>query len=403
MHDEASSHRQSAQHNNRRPIRPQPRGHEVVVKLVPSTRRKAAALICALAAATGLARLLWAPSPKVIVKQRPRAPLAAIHVVYTYDAACDDDSRGACPANIEALLDHELPGVARRSFASLAAGVAYRAALEAIASSQDEGYVLVLVPDEHDDDVLAEVYPLIHHAAFGERLRGSDQVSAGCLPYNCGPRTLAVPPPLARSWPAAPAEELCFEIYGPSPRWPLVAYADLPTGLFTRDGAQRYLDSFRPGDFVLQTAPARCVACSLHEDEWMCQLRENAAASERQLRRLRFPPVPRVTLYQVFRRPVPADIVAQNLANIPIPVRYSFIYDGEDLRRYFVEHSDPRLLPLFDSLKFVAWKVDLWRYCRLYESGGMYLDADALLLRPLLTEAFEHDCIFVYDPVGRNV
>ena len=111
-----------------------------------------------------------------------------------------------------------------------------------------------------------------------------------------------------------------------------------------------------------------------------------------------------MTLYQVFRRPVPADIVAQNLANIPIPVRYSFIYDGEDLRRYFVEHSDPRLLPLFDSLKFVAWKVDLWRYCRLYEEGGLYLDADALLLvgpyrrRPRGTTAS-----FVYDPVGNVV
>ena len=148
---------------------------------------------------------------------------------------------------------------------------------------------------------------------------------------------------MARSWPAAPAEELCFEIYGPSPRGPLVAYADLPTGLFTREGAQRHLDSFRPGDFVLQNAPARCVACSLQEDEWTCQLRENAVASERQLWRLRFPAVPRVTLYQVFRRPVPADIVAQNLANIPIPVRYSFIYDGEDLRAYFVRHADALL------------------------------------------------------------
>ena len=111
----------------------------------------------------------------------------------------------------------------------------------------------------------------------------------------------------------------------------------------------------------------------------MCQLRKDnaVAASERQLRRLRFPPVPRVTLYQVFRRPIPADLVAQNLANIPIPVRYSFSYDGDDLRDYFVRHADPRLLPLFDSLKFVAWKVDLWRYCRLYEEGGLYLDARA--------------------------
>ena len=377
LHDKASSHRQSAQHNGLRPPAAwQPRGHEVAVKLV-GTRRTRAALLCVLATTAGLAWLLWAPSPKVIIKQRPRAlPLAAVHVVYTYDADRADDSRGACQANIEALLDHELPGVPRRSFASLAAGVAYRAALEAI---PDEGYVLVLVPDEHDDDVLAEVYPLLHG------LRGFDQVSAGCLPQNCGPRTLAMPPPLARSWPAPPAEELCFEVYGSSPRGPLVAYADLPTGLFTREGARRYLDASRPGDFVLQNAPARCVTCSLFEDEWMCKLRENAVASERQLRRLRFPPVPRVTLYQVFRRPVPADIVAQNLANIPIPVRYSFIYDGVELRDYFVRHSDPRLLPLFDSLKFVAWKVDLWRYCRLYEEGGLYLDADALLLRPLST------------------
>ena len=152
-----------------------------------------------------------------------------------------------------------------------------------------------------------------------------------------------MPPLLARSWPAAPAEELCFEVYGSSPRGPLVAYADMSTGLFTREGAQRYLDAFRPGVYVLQNAPARCVSCSLNEDEWTCQLRENAVASERQLRRLRFPAVPRVTLYQVFRRPVPADIVAQNLANIPIPVRYSFIYDGEDLRSYFVRHADALL------------------------------------------------------------
>ena len=175
-----------------------------------------------------------------------------------------------------------------------ATDVAYHAALEAIASRPDEGYVLVLVPDEHDDDVLAEVYPLLH-AAVGEHLRGFDQVSAGCLPQNCGPRPLAVPPPLARSWPAAPAEEWCFELYYDQPRGPLVVYADLPTGLFTREGAQRYLDAFRPGDFVLQNAPARCVACSLFEDEWTCHLRENAMASERQLRRLRFPPVPPVT------------------------------------------------------------------------------------------------------------
>ena len=123
-----------------------------VTQHVTRPRRTLAALLGALAAAAGLARLLWAPSPQVVLKQRPRAPLAAVHIVYTYVAGCGDDMRGACQTSIEALLDQELPGVPRRSFAYLAAGVAYRAALEAIASGRDEGYVLVLVPDEDEDD-----------------------------------------------------------------------------------------------------------------------------------------------------------------------------------------------------------------------------------------------------------
>ena len=135
-----------------RPWQPQGLLEVAVIRRVPSTRRKFVALLGALAAAAGLARLYWAPSPQVVLKQRPRAPLAAVHIVYTYDADCDDDMRGACQTSIEALLDQELPGVPRRSFAYLAAGVAYRAALEAIASGRDEGYVLVLVPDEDEDD-----------------------------------------------------------------------------------------------------------------------------------------------------------------------------------------------------------------------------------------------------------
>ena len=164
MFDETASHRHSAQQNNRSPIgRWQPRRLDLA-KPGTRSRRTLAALLCALAVAVGLARLLWTPSPRVVIQQRPRVPLAAVraralplaavHIVYTYRADCDDDMRGACRTSIEAHLDHELPGVPRRSFASLpgAAGVAYHAALEAIASSPDEGYVLVLVPDEHDDD-----------------------------------------------------------------------------------------------------------------------------------------------------------------------------------------------------------------------------------------------------------
>ena len=68
-----------------------------VAKDVTRPRRKVAALLGALAGSIVLARLLWAPSPLVVLKQRPRAlPLAAVHTVYTYVAGCGDDTRGAC-------------------------------------------------------------------------------------------------------------------------------------------------------------------------------------------------------------------------------------------------------------------------------------------------------------------
>ena len=121
LHDEAASHRQSARHLNQQPqLRPIELLEVAVIRRVPSLRRKVAAAICALATLTGLTRLLWAPSPQVVLKQRPRVlPLAAVYTVYTYDADCGDDSRGACQANIENHLNNELPGVPRRSFASL--------------------------------------------------------------------------------------------------------------------------------------------------------------------------------------------------------------------------------------------------------------------------------------------
>ena len=288
--------------------------------------------------------------------------------------------RGACQTSIEALLDQELPGVPRRSFASLpGAGVAYRAALEAIASGRDEGYVLVLVPDEDEDDGAARRPSLTmaymrtrFSAQPGPYCRCSTPRSASACTASTTYRRAAFPRtavhvhsrcrrrwrgagPRRRPRSGASRSTTARPRAGPSSPTrtcpPGFSRGRGPSATSTRSGRATLSCRTRPS----RASPARSTkrsGCKLRAPE----REDDVLASERQLRRLRFPPVPRVTLYQVFRRPVPADIVAQNLANIPIPVRYSFIYDGEDLRRYFVEHSDPRLLPLFDSLKFVAWK-----------------------------------------------
>ena len=43
----------------------------------------------------------------------------------------------------------------------------------------------------------------------------------------------------------------------------------------------------------------------------------------------------------------------------------------------------------------IAHKVDLWRYCILYDTGGIYLDADCLLLNNIENIVTKYNMLFV--------
>ena len=58
---------------------------------------------------------------------------------------------------------------------------------------------------------------------------------------------------------------------------------------------------------------------------------------------------------------------------------------------------------LFNKLKHQAHKTDLFRYCILYEHGGIYLDADSVIIKKIDTKIFDKDCMFVYDSNCRNI
>lgn len=51
-----------------------------------------------------------------------------------------------------------------------------------------------------------------------------------------------------------------------------------------------------------------------------------------------------------------------------------FIYDLEMCRTFIKDNFNPNVLNAFDTLKPIAYKIDLWRYCILYLKGGIYLD-----------------------------
>ena len=50
------------------------------------------------------------------------------------------------------------------------------------------------------------------------------------------------------------------------------------------------------------------------------------------------------------------------------------LYDDADCRQFIQTHFEPEVLEAYNCLVPGAFKADLWRYCILYEKGGVYVD-----------------------------
>jgi len=108
----------------------------------------------------------------------------------------------------------------------------------------------------------------------------------------------------------------------------------------------------------------------------------------------------KVILYQTYKKPIPLPIMTQNMKCFPNCVHYEF-FDDARLNKFFEGRPEKEL---FHSLKTFAHKADLWRYLQLYETGGLYLDADSLLVKCLDKDTIKHvDAIYLYDKSQNNV
>jgi mannosyltransferase OCH1-like enzyme len=80
--------------------------------------------------------------------------------------------------------------------------------------------------------------------------------------------------------------------------------------------------------------------------------------------------------------------VWHNLENIPRCVKQSVdtlkqqnpefehhLYDEPKCREYISHYCSPQILNAYDKIVPHALKADLWRYCILYNNGGIYLDS----------------------------
>jgi mannosyltransferase OCH1-like enzyme len=69
------------------------------------------------------------------------------------------------------------------------------------------------------------------------------------------------------------------------------------------------------------------------------------------------------------------------------------LFSDEDCRKFIEDNYDEEVLHAYDSLLPGTFKADLWRYCVLYEKGGVYLDIkykcnDGVRLRDFASDNF---------------
>ena len=103
--------------------------------------------------------------------------------------------------------------------------------------------------------------------------------------------------------------------------------------------------------------------------------------------------------YQSWDNELPAVIMSKNNKCIPETFLYKRFCIG-DIIKYLTEKW-PHVMDRFNSYTFIQHKIDLWRYCILYDTGGVYMDVDCILMQNINC-LLGSDCFFVSNNRGSN-
>ena len=67
------------------------------------------------------------------------------------------------------------------------------------------------------------------------------------------------------------------------------------------------------------------------------------------------------------------------------------IYTDEEIDKFVQENYDGEILECYNKIDIIVAKVDFWRYLILYKKGGIYLDIDSSINKPIHTFVREED------------
>jgi hypothetical protein len=94
--------------------------------------------------------------------------------------------------------------------------------------------------------------------------------------------------------------------------------------------------------------------------------------------------IPKRILQTNYRDQVPQGMRRAMQSIMDMNPDYEHVYYSDArIRSYLVQHFDARTLKAFDDLRVGAFRSDLFRYCWLFNEGGVYIDSDMVAVRPL--------------------
>lgn len=79
------------------------------------------------------------------------------------------------------------------------------------------------------------------------------------------------------------------------------------------------------------------------------------------------------------------------------------LYNDADCEAYLLHHYGPRYVAAFRSFPVGAHKADLFRYCLLFQEGGVYLDIKTMLTQPLAPLVTGDSAVTVFSVNERTI
>ena len=67
------------------------------------------------------------------------------------------------------------------------------------------------------------------------------------------------------------------------------------------------------------------------------------------------------------------------------------IYTDNEIDKYVHDNYDGEIVECYDKIDIIVAKVDFWRYLILYKQGGIYLDIDSSINKPIKSFISEND------------